>query len=109
MRKLPLWFIAAVLGVQAQTPNGANPFAAITVNPNGSQTLTGHVPLEVRDGTAVFKYHAKLDIDARVVLPLRNQSELAKLLDDLYDRRSPIFHHFLSPAEFAQRFSVLCN
>jgi kumamolisin len=75
-------------------------------NPGGTQTLAGHVPLEVRNGTAVLRYHASVNIDGRIILPLRNQPELAELLEDLYNPNSPKFHKFLTPDEFAQRFSA---
>jgi subtilase family serine protease len=37
-------------------------------------------------------------------LPLRNQSVLSNLLDQLYDRRSPYFHQYLTPDQFAAQF-----
>jgi subtilase family serine protease len=86
----------------------ANAFADssfIRNNPDGSQTLTGHVPLAVRNSTAVLLNHASLNIDARIILPLANQSQLDGLLRDLYDPQSPAFRHFLTPAQFAQQFA----
>jgi Pro-kumamolisin, activation domain len=91
------------MALPAQTP--ATP-RFIQTNLDGGQTLGGHVPLEVRDHTAVLKYHASLNIDGRIILPLRNQGELAELLEDLYNPSSPKFHKFLTPDEFAQRFSA---
>jgi xanthomonalisin len=38
-------------------------------------------------------------------LPLRNQAELAQLLRDLYDPRSPRFHKYLSVSAFTDRFA----
>jgi subtilase family serine protease len=41
----------------------------------------------------------------QVVLPMRNLSQLRSLLDDqIYNPRSVLFHHYLSVAEFTQRF-----
>jgi subtilase family serine protease len=74
-------------------------------NPDGSQTLTGHVPMEVRNSTATLVSHASLNIDARIILPLANRPELDALLQDLYDPQSPAFRHFLTSEEFARRFT----
>jgi len=74
-------------------------------NADGSQTLTGHMPLEVKNGAATFKYHASQTINAQVIMPLGNQSELSSLLQGLYDPKNPNFHHFLTPTQFAQQFA----
>jgi len=39
-----------------------------------------------------------------IILPLRNQSQLANLLRRLYDPASPDYRHFLSVAQFTQQF-----
>ena len=44
-------------------------------------------------------------ISLAVGLPLRNQAELENLLKQLSDPRSPNFRQYLTPAEFAERFS----
>ena len=90
------------VALPAQTP--ATP-RFIQTNLDGGQTLVGHVPLEVRNHTAVLKYHASLNIEGRIILPLGNQPELTELLEDLYNPNSPRFHQFLTPDQFAQRFS----
>jgi len=106
--------VMTLIALPAQTPGalsfGGTDRAAggnyVGTNRDGTQTLAGHVPLEVRNHTAVLKYHASLDIEARIILPLRNQPELAELLEDLYNPNSPKFHKFLTPDQFAQRFSA---
>src|SRR5580704_2098372 len=40
-----------------------------------------------------------------IMLPLRNQDELTSLLKRLYDRSSPNYRHFLTVAQFAERFA----
>jgi len=40
-----------------------------------------------------------------IVLPLRNQTELASLLNRLYDPSSPDYHRFLSTSQFAEEFA----
>jgi xanthomonalisin len=39
-----------------------------------------------------------------VSLPQRNQDKLYNLLNDIYDPASPNYHHYLSVAEFTERF-----
>jgi len=104
--KLLLGFFLAAFGMTM----AANSFAGsstsyIKNNVDGSQTLTGHVPLEVKNATATFKSHASQNIDVRIIMPLQNQSQLSSLLQDLYDPKSPSFHHFLTPTQFAQQFA----
>src|SRR5580698_10013250 len=74
-------------------------------NLDGSQRLTGHVPQEVKNGTAIFKYHANQNMEARIILPLANPSQLSSLLQGLYDPQSPNYHQFLTPTQFAQAFA----
>jgi uncharacterized repeat protein (TIGR01451 family) len=72
----------------------------------GSQVLHGHVPAAVArlrlqplrhfDGTN----HLKLAIG----LPLRDQAGLSNLLQQIYDPASPNYHHYLTPAQFTERF-----
>ena len=40
-----------------------------------------------------------------VGLPLRNQTELDRLLHDLYDPASPRYHQYLTPVQFTDRFA----
>src|SRR5208283_119695 len=37
-------------------------------------------------------------------LPLRNQEGLTNLLQRIYDPTSPDYHHYLTPAQFAETF-----
>ncbi|HEY2445273.1 MAG TPA: S53 family peptidase [Rhizomicrobium sp.] len=62
---------------------------------------------------AVAQYHAtrvgEVSADTRlrlqVVLPMRNLAGLRSLLDDqIYNRKSVLYHHYLSVAEFTERF-----
>ncbi len=70
----------------------------------GSQLLPGHVPavtarlrpLRHLDGTN----HLKLAIG----LPLRDKEGLTNLLQQIYDPTSPNYHHYLTAAQFAERF-----
>ncbi len=90
------------LAVLAMTVNSFASPGYIKGNPDGSQTLTGHVPHDI--GTAFFKYHASLNISAQIIMPLQNQPQLSVFLKDLYDPASLNFHHFLSPSDFGHDF-----
>jgi len=35
---------------------------------------------------------------------MRNETELSDLLNQIYDPSSPIYHHYLTPAQFTERF-----
>jgi subtilase family serine protease len=70
------------------------------------QVLHQHVRTVVANGRAAsveampHNQHMKLAI----ILPGRNQSELTSLLKRLYDPSSPDYRHFLTVAQFTERF-----
>lgn len=43
-------------------------------------------------------------VEFNVVLPLRNSAELNTLIGQMHDNTSPMFHHWLTPQQFAERF-----
>ena len=70
------------------------------------QILHGYVPeavaqlrLQPLDRFAGTNY-----LSLTIGLPLRNCESLANLLQQLYDPASTNYHHFLKPAQFAERF-----
>jgi subtilase family serine protease len=67
---------------------------------------TRHVRQEVMSGEARFldRLPATQTMRLNIALPLRNESELDDLLQELYDPQSPSFHQFLSVQEFTERF-----
>ena len=72
----------------------------------GSQILTGHVP------KAIARLHLRPigllpetnQMRLSIGLPFRNLPELTNLLQQIYDPVSPNYHHFLTPAQFTERF-----
>ena len=68
---------------------------------------TRHVRQEVISGKATFLnwLPATQSLRLNIALPLRNESELDDLLQELYDPQSPSFHQFLSVPEFTERFA----
>jgi kumamolisin len=98
-------FIAA-FGIGMTGSSFADPYNSyIQNNVDGSQTLTGHMPWEVKNGTSSYISHASMNMNVQIIMPLSNQSQLDSLLQDLYDPNSPDFHHFLTPTQFAQQFA----
>jgi subtilase family serine protease len=82
-------------------------FAAATAQAEPRPTMTSHVPEAVSSGVAALVGHlpSTQRLSLAISLPLRNQSELDDLLQQLYDPRSTSFHKYLSVQEFAARFS----
>jgi len=106
MKKILLFGIfLAAFGLTTTANSSADPSSYIRNNADGSQTLRGHVPSEVKKAAATFRYHADHNINAQIIMPLANQSQLSTLLQNLYDPKSPSFHQFLTPAQFAQQFA----
>ncbi len=67
---------------------------------------TRHLHQEVTSGQAAFlnPLPATESLRLNIDLPLRNESELDNLLQQLYDPQSASFHQFLSVQEFTDRF-----
>src|SRR5580658_3123173 len=72
----------------------------------GSQVLHKHVRPAVTNGRAarLGPMSKSQSMRLAIILPLRNQGELANLLIRLYDPSSPDYRHFLTVAQFTQQF-----
>ena len=70
------------------------------------QVMHHHVREEVTDRRAAFMGRLPDDTQMHlsVILPLRNQASMNGLLQRLYDRSSPDYHHFLTVAQFTEQF-----
>ena len=68
---------------------------------------THHVRKEVISGAAarLNRLPETQSLRLDIALPLRNESELDDLIQELYDPQSPSFHQFLSVQEFTERFA----
>ena len=95
-----LFLILATIGGKtfAQTSN------FVENHPDGSQTLRGHVPADVQSAAKTTHVNLNQMLDLRVVLPLRNQTQLDAFLKDLYDSGSQSYAHFLTPAQFTRAY-----
>src|SRR5580658_6791471 len=71
-----------------------------------SQVLHKHVRPAVTSGQAahVGPMSKSQRMRLAIILPLRNQGELANLLQRLYDPSSADYRHFLTVAQFTQQF-----
>ncbi len=84
-------------------------FAAMLLSAAGclaQSVKTHHVRQATRDGSASQVGHLPSTQTMRLVLtlPLRNEEELDRLLEDLYNPNSPRFRQFLSVEQFTERF-----
>jgi len=68
------------------------------------QWLSGHVPAAAARLAPAGQLEPDRQLNLAVGLPLRNQDELTDLLQRIYDPRSPDYHHYLTPAQFAENF-----
>ncbi|MGO9649969.1 MAG: protease pro-enzyme activation domain-containing protein [Terriglobales bacterium] len=69
-------------------------------------TMTRHVPEAVTSGKAqlVGQLPAAQHLSLAISLPLRNENALNDLLEQVYDRHSSSYRHYLSVQEFTERF-----
>jgi subtilase family serine protease len=79
---------------------------ATSVQAAGRQALRGHVPRAIADLNLqpVGLLPGTNRLHLAIGLPLRNQEALGALLQQLYDPASPNYRHYLTPAQFAERF-----
>lgn len=83
--------------------SGATVFSTLAA---GTVTLRGHVPSIVARGQAksIGDVNSDKTLDLSIGLPLRNGSVLRNLLQQIYDPKSPNYHHYLSPQQFTEHF-----
>jgi subtilase family serine protease len=70
-------------------------------------TMTSHVHQEVVNGQAPLVGHlpGTQHLSLAISLPLRNESGLRDLVQQIYDPQSPNYRQYLSVQEFAERFA----
>jgi hypothetical protein len=64
----------------------------------------GHVPEIVKRLQPAGDLPAETGLNLAIGLPLRNGQALESQARDVYDPASPLYHHFLTPDEFAAQF-----
>ena len=79
---------------------------AMSTKVSAQTLLTHHLRKEVASGEASFVHLLPVNQTLRldIALPLRNRDELEDLAQQIYDPQSPLFHQYLSVAEFTERF-----
>ena len=78
--------------------------AATPVSRGGSQVLSGHVPKLAAGLQPLRHMDGTNRLQLAIGLPLRDKAGLTNLLQQIYDPRSTNFHHYLTAAQFAERF-----
>jgi kumamolisin len=75
-------------------------------NAQAGALMTRHMREEVRIGAAqpMARMEARQVMNLNIVLPLGDPAGLDSFLADVYNPASPNFHHFLTVAEFTQKF-----
>ncbi|HEX4083866.1 MAG TPA: putative Ig domain-containing protein [Chthoniobacteraceae bacterium] len=68
------------------------------------QHLHGHVPKVVPALSPVGTLDSRQRLDLAIALPLRNPAGLSALIGQLYDPASPLYRHYLTPAQFTAQF-----
>jgi len=70
----------------------------------GSQVLHSRVPAAVAKLASLGRLPIGQHLHLSISLPLRNQQALADLLHQLSDPSSPNYRHYLTPAQFTEKF-----
>jgi subtilase family serine protease len=66
--------------------------------------LRGHLPTGMATLKAVDRLPGWTNLSLAIGLPLRNPEALTNFLQQLYDPASPLFHQYLTPEQFTERF-----
>jgi subtilase family serine protease len=80
--------------------------SAVTANAAARPTLTAHVPPAVASGQArlLGTVDPAQRISLAISLPLRNEPDIDRLMQQIYDPQSSSYHHYLTVDEFARQF-----
>jgi uncharacterized repeat protein (TIGR01451 family) len=72
--------------------------------PAQRQVLHGHLPPAAARLQATDSLDQSKPMSVLVGLPLRNREALTNFLSDLHNPASPAYHHYLTPAQFTEKF-----
>ncbi len=80
--------------------------ASMTTASVAQSVLTHHVRDSVVTGEALYveRMNPSQVLQLDLVLPLRDPAGLKQFLANVYNPKSSVYHHFLTPAEFTERF-----
>src|SRR5208283_4577688 len=81
-------------------------FMPVLAHGQGQPGLTQHTRDVVSRGQAAWmgRLSATQSLRLTIALPLRNESKLDEMLQQIYDPQSPAYHKFLSVGEFTDLF-----
>jgi hypothetical protein len=79
-------------------------FGPMSARAGEMRVLRGHVPAAAALLQPLGRLPGTNSLRLAISLPLRNGEALANLLQRLYDPASPDYHHYLTPAQFTERF-----
>ena len=97
---------AAKLGLAFLGLTALSAPALVSAAPSpGFRTLPGHIPAAVASAQPLAAVDTAQTIPLALALPLHNQAELQDLLHGLSDPSDPRFGQFLTPEQFAARYS----
>ena len=104
--KKPSVFIGLLLLGLAATGNGSISAAPVATLSAAQVRLPGHLtPEALRGAVRIGRKGSTETVPLALTLPLRDPAGLQVFLRRLYTPGDPLFHHFLTPTEFANRFS----
>ncbi|MEI6605791.1 MAG: YDG domain-containing protein, partial [Verrucomicrobiota bacterium] len=98
-RRAMSWNGCLRLGVCLMGVAAMVPAAAV-----GGQQLHGHVPAAVAALRPVDRPPAAQRLHLAISLPSRDPIGLKNLIEDLYNPASPNYQHYLTPAQFTEKF-----
>jgi subtilase family serine protease len=104
MKTNPTRDFAAVAATRRVAAGGLLIFLATQLAAAVPQQLHGHVPAAIAQLVPSGWLPVGQPLELVIGLPLRNQPDLAHLLQQLYDPASTNFHRHLTPAQFTERF-----
>jgi len=96
--------LLGLTGLGAPRPAAADAAPAASAGP-AFRALPGHIPPAVAQAQAVATLDSSRPLSLALTLPLRHQAELADLLRGLADPNDARYGQFLTPQQFADRFS----
>ncbi len=76
----------------------------VTVQAGERQHLRDHVPAAVTNSPSMGRLESSRQLHLAIGLSLRNRDLLNQQLQELYDPASTNYHHYLTPAQFTERF-----
>jgi len=83
---------------------GQDPARAAAPEPRVALAGNASPAPRLRQAHFLGRLDSAATLKAGLVLPLRNQNQLAELLRRQYTPGDPLFHHFLSPTDFTAQF-----